>query len=45
MSAISADIKGCMKNFYKSLRDHAMQIIKFKKKKNEVINKRIAEII
>ena len=33
-----------MKTFYKSLRDHAMKIIDFKKKK-EVINKRTEEII
>ena len=36
--------KDCMKTFYKSLRDHAMKIIDFKKKK-EVINKRTEEII
>ena len=30
--------KDCMKNFCESLRDHAMKIIDFKKKKN-VINK------
>ena len=34
-----------MKRFYKSLRDHAMEIINFEKKKNEVINKRVAGII
>ena len=37
--------KDCMKRFYKSLRGHAMEIINFEKKKNEVINKRVAGII
>ena len=37
--------KDCMKRFCKSLRDHAMEIINFEKKKNEVINKRVAGII
>ena len=36
--------KSCMKKFCKSLREHAMDIIIFKKKKNEVINKRTTEI-
>ena len=31
--------KDCMKNFCESLRDHAMKIINFKKKKKNVINK------
>ena len=34
-----------MKKCCKSLRDHAMKIYNFKKKKNEVINKRSAGII
>ena len=37
--------KHCMKKFCESLREHAMKIINFKKKENEVINKRAAEII
>ena len=37
--------KHCMKRFCESLREHAMKIIKFKKKQNEVINKRAAGII
>ena len=32
-----------MKKFYESLREHAMDIINFKKKKNEVSNKRTAD--
>ena len=36
--------KDCMKKFYESLRQHSIEIIKFKKKKNEVINKRAAGI-
>ena len=31
--------KVCMKKFCESLREHGMNIINFKKKKNEVINK------
>ena len=34
--------KDCMKNFCESLRDHAMKIINFKKKKKNVINKIIS---
>ena len=34
-----------MKKFCESLREHVMKIINFKKKKNEVINKRPAGII
>ena len=37
--------KDCMKKFCESLREHAMKIITFKKKKDEVINKRAAGII
>ena len=37
--------KDCMKKFCESLREHAMKIINFKKKENEVINKRAAEIM
>ena len=37
--------KDCMKKFCEFLREHAMKIINFKKKKNEVINKRTAGII
>ena len=37
--------KGCMKKFCESFREHAMDMINFKKKKNEVRNKRTAEII
>ena len=36
--------KDCMKKFCKFLRKHAMKIIKFKKKNNEIINKRAAGI-
>ena len=38
-------MKDCMKKFCESLREHAMKIINFKKKKNGVINKRAAGII
>ena len=34
-----------MKKFCESLREHVMKIINFEKKKNEVINKKAAEII
>ena len=34
-----------MKNSYESLRQHAMKIINFKNKKNEIINKQTARII
>ena len=34
--------ENCMKKFCESLRQHAVTIINFKKKKNEVINKRAA---
>ena len=34
--------KDCMKKYCESLEEHAMKIINFKKKKNEVINKRAA---
>ena len=37
--------KDRMKNFCEFLREHAMKIISFKKKKNEVIYKRTAGII
>ena len=37
--------KDCMKNFFELLRKHAMKIINFKKKKNEIINKRAAGTI
>ena len=37
--------KDCMKKFCEFLREHAMKIINFKKKKNEIINKRPAKII
>ena len=37
--------KGCMKKSNEFLRGHAMKIISFKKKKNEVNNKRVARII
>ena len=37
--------KECMKKFCQFLREHAMRIINFKKKKNEIINKRVAGII
>ena len=33
--------KDCIKKFCVSLREHAMEIISFKKKKNEIINKSI----
>ena len=34
-----------MKKFCESLREHAMKIINFKMKENEVINKRTAGLI
>ena len=37
--------KDCMKKFCKSLREHALEIINFKKKKNEITSKRAAGII
>ena len=37
--------KDCMKKLCESLWKHVMKIINFKKKKNEVINKRAAGII
>ena len=37
--------KVCVKRFCESLKEQAMKIINFKKKKNEVINKRAAGII
>ena len=37
--------KDCMKKFCEFLREHAIKIINFKKKKNEIINKRAAGII
>ena len=36
--------KDCIKKFDESVREHAMKIINFKKKKKEVINKREAGI-
>ena len=37
--------KDCMEKFCEFLRNHAMKVINFKKKKNEIINKRAAVII
>ena len=37
--------KYCLKKYYEFLRKHAMKINKFKKKKNQIINKRPAGII
>ena len=37
--------RDCMKKFCEYLREHAMEIITFIKKKNKVINKKAAEII
>ena len=37
--------KACMKMFSEFLREHAMKIINFKKKKNEIVNKREEGII
>ena len=37
--------KDCMKSFFEFLREHAMKIINFKKKKKDVFNKRAAGII
>ena len=37
--------KDCMKNFCESLREHAMKIINFKKKKRKLSKKRAAGII
>ena len=39
------EVKIVLKNLRESLRENAMKIINFKKKKNEVINKRVAGII
>ena len=38
------EVKIVLKNLRESLRENAMKIINFKKKKNEVINKRVAGI-
>ena len=40
MMYTEACIKDCMKTFCECLREHAMKIINFKKKKNEVSEKR-----
>ena len=37
--------KDCLNNFCESLREHAVEIINFEKKKVDVINKQTAEII
>ena len=37
--------RDCMKKFCESLREDAMKIINFKKKKNEITNKRASGII
>ena len=37
--------KDCMKKFCEYLSEHTMKIINFKKKKNEIINKRATGII
>ena len=37
--------KDCIKKFCESLREHAMKTINFKKKVNEIINKRAAGMI
>ena len=37
--------RNCRKKFCEYLREHTMSIINFKKKKNEIINKRAAGII
>ena len=37
--------KDCMKKICESLREQAMNIINFKKKKNQIINKRATGII
>ena len=37
--------KDCMKRFCQFLREHGMKIIKFKKKKNVIINKRTPGIM
>lgn len=37
--------KDCMEKVCESLREHAMVITNFKKKRNETINRRTAEII
>ena len=37
--------KDCMKKFCEFLRERAMKIISFKKKKNKIINKRVSGII
>ena len=37
--------KDCMKNLCEFLREHTMKIINFKKKKNEIVNKRAAGIL
>ena len=38
-------VNDCVKKFCDSLREHAMEITNFKKKKNEFFNKRTAGII
>ena len=38
-------VKDCMKKFCEYLRQRAIDLINFKKKKNEVINKQTVEII
>ena len=35
----------CMKKFCESLKEHAIEVINFRKKKNEVINKQTSEIV
>ena len=37
--------RNCMETFSESLREHAVEITNFEKKKNEVINKRTARNI
>ena len=37
--------KDCMKKFWEALREHAIKIINFIKKKKEIINKQTARII
>ena len=38
-------VKDCMKKFCESLREHAIDVINFKNKKNEALKKQTAEII
>ena len=38
-------VRDCMKNFCKSLREHAMKIINFKKKEKKLLTNKLVRII